>query len=52
MKLTEICHITGKSEGNITSQRSRIRAILELKSDEVLKDVLQERLKAYIEASK
>ena len=52
MKLTEICRITGKSEGNITSQRSRIRAILELKSDEVLKDVLQERLKAYIEASK
>lgn len=49
-KLAEICKITGKSEGNITSQRSRIRSILELGPDEVLKDVLSERLKTYREA--
>ena len=50
-KLAEICKITGKSEGNITSQRSRIRSILELGPDDVLKDVLSERLKSYLEAS-
>lgn len=50
-KLAEICKITGKSEGNITSQRSRIRSILELGPDDVLKDVLSERLKSYHEAS-
>ena len=52
MKLSEICRVTGKSEGNITSQRSRIRSILELNNDEVLKDALQERLNAYRETVK
>ncbi len=46
-KLAEICKITGKSEGNITSQRTRIRNVLGLESDVKLKDALLERMNSY-----
>ena len=48
-KLSEICKITGKTEGNITSQRTRIRNVLGLETSENLKDALLERLKIYHE---
>jgi hypothetical protein len=43
-KLREICSLLGKSEGNITSQRTHIRRKLGLKPEENLKKVLQERM--------
>lgn len=47
-KLSEICSALGKSESNVSSQRSRIRAALEVPSDRLLKDVLEERLNIYL----
>lgn len=41
--LNEVCAILGKSEGNITSQRSNIRRKLGLKPSDNLKKVLQAR---------
>ena len=47
-KLSDICITMGKSESNISSQRSRIRTALELKPEDNLKDVLEERIEVYM----
>ena len=49
-KLSEICRSLGKTENNVSSQRSKIRTILELGPEDSLKDALQERLDAYLQA--
>lgn len=43
-KLKEICSLLGKTEGNVTSQRTHIRAKLGLKPEDNLKKALEERL--------
>lgn len=47
-KLTEICRILGKTENNISAQRSKIRSTLGIGADVSLKEALQERLDAYL----
>ena len=49
-KLSEICRSLGKTENNVSSQRSKIRTILELGPEDSLKEALQERLDAYLQA--
>lgn len=44
LTLKEICEATGKSESNITSQRSHIRKKLNMSKEENLKDTLMKRL--------
>lgn len=46
-KLSEICRILGKTENNISAQRSKIRASLELSPQQQLKEALQLRLNLY-----
>ncbi|MBR1699493.1 MAG: hypothetical protein IJ714_06905 [Bacteroidales bacterium] len=47
-KLTEICRILGKTENNVSAQRSKIRSVLGIESEVSLKEALQERLDAYL----
>ena len=47
-KLTEICQTLGKNESNVSSQRSRIRTLLRIPADEVLKDALESRVQDYL----
>lgn len=46
-KLTEICRILGKTENNVSAQRSKIRSVLGLAPETQLKDALEERLNSY-----
>lgn len=46
-KLSEICRILGKTENNISAQRSKIRTSLELSPKQQLKEALQLRLNLY-----
>lgn len=47
-KLREICEVLGKTESNVTCQRSNIRARLQLDKADNLREVLQARLDAYV----
>ena len=47
-KLSEICRILGKTENNVSAQRSKIRSTLGIESEVSLKEALQERLDAYL----
>lgn len=49
-KQSDLCRALGKTESNISVQRSRIRAILDLSPDEQLKEALQERLDLYLKS--
>lgn len=49
-KQTDLCRALGKTESNISAQRSRIRTVLELAPEEQLKDALQERLDLYLQS--
>ena len=49
-KLTEICRTLGKTENNISAQRSKIRSTLGIESEVSLKEALQERLDAYLQS--
>ena len=51
-KLSEICGMLNKSQGNITSQRTHIRAKLNLKPKENLNEALAKRLDLYRSAGK
>ena len=46
-KLTEISRILGKTENNVSAQRSKIRSVLGLAPETLLKDALEERLNSY-----
>ncbi len=48
-KLSEICFLLGKNESNVSTQRSHIRAELNLGADENLADALNNRLQSYLE---
>ena len=47
-KLTEISRILGKTENNISAQRSKMRSTLGIGADVSLKEALQEYLDAYL----
>lgn len=47
-KLTEICRILGKTENNISAQRSKMRSTLGVGADVSLKEALQEHLDVYL----
>lgn len=49
-KQADLCRALGKTESNISAQRSRIRSMLDLSPEEQLKDALQERLDLYLQS--
>ena len=50
-KQADLCRTLGKSESNISAQRSKIRSALGLSQEQNLRDVLQERLDLYLHSS-
>ena len=48
-RLSEICRLLGKTENNVSAQRSKIRTALELSPDRQLKEALQERLDLHLQ---